>query len=310
MRTSPREVGTDVALATTPLPGSVVVGVDGSTSSRRAVDWAVRQAVLEHRRLALVHAAHLGAAGDALWASVPGSELGQVVADLSVAGRALLATTADRVRRDQPGLEVQEVLGTEDPRQLLLSGAAGAAMTVLGSRGLGPVRSLLLGSVSVAVSQQASGPVVVVRETGPDTAHGGVVVEVDGSADSLPAIEFAYRTAALHTMPLTAVHVFFDAAHLDPPEHTVAEDEEGLDDLRALLAESVAGMREAHPEVRDRLVLQRGLRDRQLVRAAESAWLVVVGTRHQGRFEEFLHASVAATVVEHARCDVAVVPAL
>ncbi len=245
--TSPRQAGTDDALATTPLPGSVVVGIDGSASSRRAVDWAVRQAVLEHRRLALVHAAHLGAAGDALWASVPGSEVGQVMTDLAVAGRALLATTTERVRRDEPGLEIQEVLSTEDPRQLLLAGAGTAAMTVLGSRGLGPVRSLLLGSVSLAVSKQASGPVVVVRETGPDTAHGGVVVEVDGSADSLPAIELAYRVAALHGVPLTALHVFFDAAHPDPADHTVADDEEGLDDLRVLLAESVAGMRGEHP---------------------------------------------------------------
>ncbi len=56
-------------------------------------------------------------------------------------------------------------------------------------------------------------------------------------------------------------------------------------------------------------MLQRGLRDRQVVRAAEAAWLVVVGTRHRGRFDDFLHASVAAAVVEHARGDVAVVPA-
>lgn len=290
-------------------PGTIVVGVDGSTSSRRALDWAAHQAALEHRPLTLAHAAHLGAAGDALWAGVPGVEVGQVLDDLAVAGRALLSAAAERVGREEPGVEVHEVLGTEDPRQLLLGGSATAAMTVVGTRGRGPVGRLLLGSVSLAVSKHAAGPVVVVREHEPEVTHGGVVVEVDGTADSLPAIELAYRTAAFRSLPLTALHVFWDAAHSDSEEHVVTDDENGVGDVRALLAESVAGMHEKYPEVVARLVLERGFRDRQLIRAAGSAALVVVGVRHRGRVDDFLHASVAATVVEHARCDVMVVPA-
>ncbi len=299
---------TSVTPGTPVTPGSIVVGIDGSASSGRALGWAARQAALEHRTLALVHAAHLGATGDVLWGSVPGVEVARVLDDLAQTGRALLEEAAERVRREEPGVEVQQVLSTDDPRSLLLGGSAVAAMTVLGSRGRGLMTSLLLGSVSLAVSKHATGPVVVVRESEPGAAHGRVVVDVDGTADSLPAIELAYHTAAFRSLPLTALHVFWDAVHRDSEEHVVHDDEPGLGDVRALLAESVAGMQEKYPEVQDRLVLERGFRDRQLVRAAESAVLVVVGARRRGLLDDFLHSSVAATVVEHARCDVAVVP--
>ncbi len=292
---------------TAPVPGSIVVGIDGSPSSARTVDWAARQAVLEHRRLTVVHAAHLGVDGDALWAEVAALDLQRVHEEVTSTGRDTLRAVVDRLAQEQPGLEVHQVLSTEDPRQVLLALAADAALTVVGSRGLGPVRGLLLGSVSLAVSRHASGPVVVVRSGGTGSG-GGVLVDVDGTADSLPAIEFAYRTAAVRGLPLTALHVFWDAAHSDEEEHVVRDEEPGLDDVRALLAESVAGMRETYPEVADRLVLQRGFRDRELLRASREASLVVVGVRHRSRIDDFLHGSVAAAVVERAPCDAAIVP--
>lgn len=294
--------------ANTPRASSIVVGIDGSASSRRALAWAMQQAALEHRPLTLVHSADLGVVGEAMWAGVAGVDVGRVLDELAVSGRGLLTTTAERVRSGQPGVEVHEVFSRGDPRELLLACSAEAAMTVLGSRGRGPVKSLLLGSVSLAVCRHAHGPVVIVRGSDPEVAHGGVVVDVDGSADSLPAIEFAYRAAATRDMPLTALHTFWDATRRDSEEHTVTVDEPGLDDVRALVSESVAGMREKYPEVRDRLVLQHGFRDRQLIRASKLASLVVVGTRQRSRLD-LLHASVAVTVVELARCDVAVVPA-
>ena len=284
-------------------------GVDGSTSSHRALAWAARQATLENRPLTLVHAAHLAAVGEAISAGAAGEDARHVLDELAVTGRGLLTTTTEQLRRAHPEVEVHEVYSRQDPRELLLACTAEAAMTVLGSRGRGPVKSLLLGSVSLAVSRYAHGPVVIVRGSDPDTAHGGVVVDVDGSADSLPAIEFAYRAAATRDLPLTALHTYWDAARRDSEEHTATDDQPGLDDVRALLSQSVAGMREKYPEVRDRLTLQHGFRDQQLVRASSTAALIVVGTRPRSRLD-LLHASVAATVVELAHCDVAVVPAV
>ena len=89
-------------------------------------------------------------------------------------------------------------------------------MIVVGSRGRGPVTSLLLGSVSVAVSKHASCPVVVQRPTPTDTTRHGILVGVDGTESSLPAIEFAYRMASSRELSLTVLHCYWDRSTVSP----------------------------------------------------------------------------------------------
>lgn len=300
-------------MTTSPAPaGSIVVGVDGSEQSDQALVWAVRQAGLEHRTLTLVHAAHLNAGGDT---GLVGLDVGQLLEDLRLWGRELLRTATDRVTALDPEVRVHPVLSTDDPREALLSLAKHAAMLVIGSRGRGTMASLLLGSVSVAVSKRAACPVVVVRHphTGlpgvPATPGRGVLVGIDGTAEAQGAVEFAYRTASFRQLPLTAIHVFWDMARIEADQHEVGDDEPGLDDLRALLAESVAGMQEKFPDVQDQVRLVRGFRDRQLIRESAGMDLLVMGSRQRGFMGEFVYGSVSPTVVEHAACDVAVVPA-
>ncbi|MCY7395702.1 MAG: universal stress protein [Nocardioides sp.] len=291
------------------LAGSIVVGVDGSDPADQALDWAVEQAGLERRPLTLLHAAHLGGSGDAGLAGLPGLDVGAVLEDLRVCGHELLENATRRVALLDPDVVVHPVLSTDDPRVALLHLAERASTVVIGSRGRGTVASLLLGSVSVSVSKHAACPVVVVRTARGALPGKGVLVGLDGTPENTPAIEFAYRTASFRSLPLTAVHVFWDSAHLGADEHEVADDEAGLDDLRALMSESVAGMREKFPDVVDRLSLVRGFRDRQLIRASRAMDLVVVGSRQRGFINDFVYGSVSPTVVEHAGCDVAVVPA-
>lgn len=289
--------------------GSIVVGIDGSAPSKRALAWAVRQAGLEHRTLTLVHAAHFNPGGDT---GLIGLDVGALIEDLRQWGRDLLGDATENVAALDPDVRVHQVLTTDDPREALLSLAEQAAMLVIGSRGHGMVASLLLGSVSVSVSKQAACPVVVVRRPrSGDTAHsgGGVLVGVDGSAETQGAVEFAYRAASFRALPLTAVHVFWDTSYVGADQHDVRDDEPGLEDLRALVAESVAGMREKFPDVQDRVRLVRGFRDRQLIRASAGMDLLVVGARQRGFVGDFVYGTISPTVVEHAACDVAVVPA-
>ena len=291
----------------TPVPaGTVVVGIDGSESSDQALGWAVQQAVLEHRALTVVYSAHLSMGGNALWLGQPGVDVAGLIEDVRVAGHGMLDNARTRAHRDAPDLVIHLVLSTVDPRQALLDLATRAAMVVVGSRGRGPLASVLLGSVSVAVAKRAPCPVVVVRHGKGTPPRGGVVVDVDGTEQSRAAIEYAYRTASFRSLPLTALRVVWDPAHLGDDEHVVADSEPGLDADRLLLAESTAGMREKFPDVQDRLELVRGLREHQLVRASRDADLLVVGSHRQGVVDDFLFGSVA-TVVEHAACDVAVV---
>lgn len=293
---------------TTGLSGTIIVGVDGSSGAMEAVDWAARQAALEHRPLTVFHSVGLLDGGATYWLDRSGVDPGALLAELAAAGQAILGEAAGQALRAAPGVEVRQALRHLDPRQALLQAAPHARMIVLGSRGRGPVSSLLLGSVSVSVSKHAACPVVVLRPRGTATGGAGIIVTTDGTERSGPVLEFAFRMASTRTQPLTVVHCFWDAVKVAEGARDVADDEPGLDDQRALLSESVAGYREKFPDVQVSLQLTRGFADHRLLEVSESMDLIVVGSQRIGLLADIVYGSLAPTVVEHAHCAVAVVP--
>ena len=287
--------------------GTIVVGIDGSPDADRALDWGSTQAALERRPLTLLHAVQASGFPASGTFVAAGMDYGHLLGVLREAGQGLLADARARALAQEPGLEVLEVLSSSDARNELLSLSHRASLVVVGSRGRGPVSSLLLGSVSVSVSKHASCPVVVCRPA--PTADGepgqGIVVGVDGTERCLPAIDFAFRMAALRRSPLTVLHSYWDArsvAHVDPSPGDV-------EDLRALLSESISGMAEKFPDVVVDLRLRHGFADRNLVDASRDHALLVLAHRPLSPLDDLVYGSVAAAVVEHARCPVAVVPA-
>lgn len=296
---------------TTPHPhipaGSIVVGVDGSESGTRALDWATNQALLEHRPLTLAHG--LGPAGLA-WAGQVGLDQQVLLDALAMGGTEILEAARRHVAAQAPDLEIHDVLHVLDPREVLLELSLTASMVVLGSRGRGSVRSLLLGSVGVAVSKHAHCPVVVLRPARTGAVRNGVLVGADGTQRSREVLEFAYRIAAARDLPLTVLHSYWDATALVEgiPQGNAAEEQ--LEEQRLLLAESVAGMAEKFPEVRAQTEVVPGPAGDCLVDAAQRMELVVVGAHYGGRLSRFTRGSVAAAVVEHSPCTVAVVPTL
>jgi nucleotide-binding universal stress UspA family protein len=189
------------------LAGRIVVGVDGSESSQRAVAWAAEQAVAERRALTLAHAVH----------AVTPAYLDAAILDpakarsaLLAEGRTVLEAARKKAETKAPDLAIHEVLELLDPREMLLEVSQDAEMVVLGSRGRGQIRSLLLGSVSVALVRHAHCPVVVHRPGNAGTVRNGIVVGVEASEDSRSVLEFAYREAALRNLPLTVLHCYWD----------------------------------------------------------------------------------------------------
>lgn len=265
--------------------GSVVIAVDGSEHAGRALRWAADQAALEHRRLAVV------AVGEAAAGSI----------DQAVAS----------ARAWHPGLAVVRAVVPGDPREVLLDASAHAYLLVLGSRGRGAVKSMLLGSVSAAVSAQAACPVVVCRPPADGRTRTGVVVGADGTAESLPVIEFAYRQAYLRGLPLTVLHSFFDAAAAVAQYRRargLPADGAELDELRAGLDASVAGLAEDYPGVDVTLTLEHGFAD-QALSPRHGGWdMVVVGRHPLTSLPRLLTGSLATSVVERAHATVAVVP--
>lgn len=284
---------------TTAIPaGTIVVGTDGSPSGERALEWAIDQALLESRQLTLAQG--VDPSGSA-WVDPAGVDHRAVLEALHADAVVTMERAREQVARRAPGLVVHEVVRMSDARLTLLELSEEAAMVVVGSRGRGPIKSLLLGSVSLAVSREALCPVVVVRPSPSGTARNGVLVGADGSERSLQTVEFAYRQASLHRMPLTIMHCFWDA-------RPGTEEEPVASDVRLELAESIAGLAEKFPEVSARTELVRGMADERLVRASQRMDLVVVGAHHGGTLTTLLYGSIANAVLEHATCPVAIVP--
>ena len=276
-------------LDTDALRGSVVAAVDGSAHAARALRWAVDQAVLERRRLVVL------TVGDPADPAV-----------LEVAAEA-----AGNARLHHDGLAVLTQVVLADPRQALVEASRHAFVLVLGSRGRGAFRSILLGSVSAAVTAHSHCPVVVCRPHRGAPSHAGIVVGADGTPESLPVIEFAYRQAFLRKRPLTVLHTFVDAsaavaAYHEARGHEAIRPE--LDDLRAALAESVAGLAQDYPGVPVTLSVEHGLAD-QVLTPHRGGWeLVVVGRHPMSSLDRVLTGSVSTAVLERANADVALVP--
>jgi nucleotide-binding universal stress UspA family protein len=143
---------------------TIVVGVDGSEGGRAALDFAAGEAALRGAPLRIVsawqvpvvtpHARDLAAPplDVATWDAL--RVRAQEVADDALAA----------VEELHPSLEAETLAVQGQPADALLDQSADAALIVVGRRGLGGFRSLLLGSVSQQVVQHATCPVVVVNQ--------------------------------------------------------------------------------------------------------------------------------------------------
>ncbi len=290
-------------------PGSIVVGLDGSDQAQEAFAWAAEQAALENRRLAIVVAVEPISATSRSMLLGAGLDPHALQAQILDEARQQARTAAELATDLHPGLEVVQVLRAEDARDLLLAAAHRASLLVVGSRGRGALRSRLLGSVSVAVAKHAACPVAVLRpRPDADTPRHGILVGADGTARSQPALEFAYRQASLRNLPLTVMHCFWDVVASPALTQLVDVTPESQEELRLLLAESVAGMSEKYPDVVVHRRLTRGLVDEALASGAEEMDMVVVGWHDPDPVAAFVFGAVAPSVLERAHTTVVVVP--
>ena len=140
----------------------VVVGVDGSSAARGAVDFAFARAAATSRRLIAVHAWWL----DAPSRIAPMAFGPEVLDQIEAENRALVDGVVSDAASTFPDVDVEQVLVRGNPVEALLEAGEKAALLVVGSRGHGGFAGLLLGSVSQGVLHaHLPCPIAVVRST-------------------------------------------------------------------------------------------------------------------------------------------------
>lgn len=284
------------------LPPTVVVGIDGSDSALDATRWAANEARARRCPLRVVIAVAWPAGGQI---GDPG--LGRYHSALVDAAREQVARAAEVAREAAPGLEVEQHVAIGFPVPLLLSESRRASLVVVGSRGLGGVAGLLLGSVAVGVAARAECPVAVIRGSvpaGPDRRP--VVVGVDGSPLSERAVAFAFEAAATRGVPLVAVHTWWDTL-VDPLWEPMIDWAAIEGEENEVLAERLAGWCTKYPDVAVERVVRRDQPAHALLEQAGQAQLVVVGSRGRGDLRGLLLGSVSHALLHRAECPVVIV---
>ncbi|MGW2615693.1 universal stress protein [Streptomyces sp. NPDC001500] len=283
----------------------IVVGVDGSEPSLRAVDWAADEAALRGTPLRLVYAS--------LWERYEGESLAEDVGKPSEQVRAedIVRVAAERARRRQADVEISTDVLSEEPGYALVREGRGACVLVLGTRGRAGLAEVLLGSVSLTVAAHADCPVIVVRP-GADNrvragAAGRVVVGVGEHGADSAALRFAVQEAGLRHASLDAVRAWRCPAHETTDHPLLAGEPARLHERRAVEVLDAA-LKETPPDVDLHRRTVEGPARRVLLNASHEADLLVVGARrHHGHLGLQL-GRVAHAVLHHGACAVAVVP--
>ncbi|MFD4605942.1 universal stress protein [Streptomyces sp. NPDC058464] len=295
---------------------TVTVGLDGSAESWAAAEWAAREAELRGLPLKIVH----------VWEPVP-----DPMAQAPLLGPETLQHWTERIPRESaeglrlrhPGIEVAGEQLSGNPGEVLAEASKTASLLVLGSRALGGVGGLLVGSVSLSVVAHAECPTVLVRageqaadehEADPAgipsaaTPFRPVVLGLDIDHPDETLIEFAFDAALRRATSLQVVHAWFPPPYyaygmpVNPPLYEAL----ALEQSRAL-AEVLSPWRQKYPDVETAEESRYGSAAEQLVEASREASLVVVGRRiRRGALGAHI-GHVTHAVLHHSTAPVAVV---
>jgi nucleotide-binding universal stress UspA family protein len=283
----------------------VVVGVDGSEESLRAVEWAALEARRHSAPLRIVSA-------PALVPRMHGPSTSPEEMACALRGIAARALDAAITRSQEvaPGLPLTTRLLSGPPALAVAESGADASMLVVGARGAGGFVAMVLGSVSRYVASRAPSPVVVVREESM-AVHREIAVGVRDPQNTGAALAYAFEEAALRDADLVAVHTWYwypSAAHRPAPGTLPTDLDRISAEAASGLAAALKGWSEKYPGVRVRQDVIHGHPGRVLASYSARADLVVLGRHgHPGGVGPGI-GSVQHAVLDHAHGPVAVVP--
>lgn len=315
----------------------VLVGVDGSSASLAAADWAAGYAIAHHRSVHLVCAysvpSFTAAALDGGYAALD---------DTAIAEGACAVLDEAVARVAATGVRTTSEVATGDAAAVLVELSRDASTVVVGTRGRRGFAERLLGTVSSALPAHSHCPTIVVpfrrRHAGslaveslddarsePGGAEAGpgaegarpaarhavhkIVVGADGSPAAEVALEYAIREAeafGAEVSAVAAVPIGMGANHPawlanGTDRETALHDVEG--GLDVLVDRALAN----HPGLRVKRLVLEGTGAHLLTELSASVDLVVVGSRGRGGIAGLLTGSTSQAVLHHASCPVMVV---
>ncbi len=276
----------------------VIVGVDGTGRSLKALMWAAHRASLHQVPLRVVHALPRYE-GD-----FPFFPPGRFE-EAEDRGRGIVEEATALVREAYPDMDIATEMPMGTPARILLDRSQDAHVVVIGAKGE-DIGNLLLGSTVLQLVGHAACPVVVVNHV--TTGHRLVVVGTDGSPDSTEALGFAFGAAALRKARLQVVSAL--ALPQGWPTHLLRplpEDNEEVAERRQEVENEIAPLREQYPDVTVVLDVHRVGPLHALATVSHRADLLVVGSRGRGGFHGLAVGSTTHKLLHLAGCPTAVV---
>jgi nucleotide-binding universal stress UspA family protein len=279
---------------------TILVGVDGSEHSRLAVKWAADEAAASSATVRVVYA------GPGEPKHVPGwYEEGP---HEESAAQAVLDDAVGLVVARHPWLTVRRERFMDIPAAALVGASAQADLLVVGARGVGRLKRLLVGSVSEQCMDHALCPVVIVRpgfqEESTSNDMRRLVVGIDGSRGSEHALRWALREARVRGASVEGV---FSWQY--PPSHAIGADSAAkLESWAREVTQSASSIAEGcEPTVSFTASARFDATVIGLLDASEDADLLVVGARGHGGFLDSLLGSVARQCALYATSSVVIV---
>lgn len=275
-----------------------VVGADGSENARHAAEWAVDQAVGRDVRIIVL----------ATW-TVPLVSTGMVPSTIVFPDWSALeselqhSTEALAAELSRDGVEVEARIAQGSAAHALIEASREADLLVVGARGLGRVKGLMLGSVSQRCVSHSVVPSAVIAMEAPLGPARRIVVGYDASANAQTAatwaLDFADPAATVTIVDALALAPWLTPDLVRarfPAEVTAAESE-----FRVHMADLDPQDRATHSFViaDERLAL---------LRASQNADLVVLGARGRGRLGAMLVGSTSTWMLHGATRATIVVP--
>ncbi|MEU9239654.1 universal stress protein [Streptomyces sp. NPDC048385] len=269
----------------------IAVGVDGSPTSVRALDRAAAEAVRHGVTLRVLYA-------------VPDRDEAEPV----------LGYAVSRLSERWPGLSVETVAAEGGVVHALARESEGAALTVVGTRGLGTVAGSAFGSVSLRLAALVRGPLLVVRGDHRCDEDRPVLLGLAGDSD-LRAAEYAFQEAERRGVSLRVLHSW-SHRHVTPelPSLTAVRSPGQERMVRESLAEdavthfALSHLRDLHPGVAVESHTVRAAPAPALLTASAEAAVVVVGAhRRTGVFGPRL-GPVTHLLLHRSHCPLIVVP--